>query len=262
MLALYTAASGMAAQELAVQVISNNIANLSTTGYKRQRAEFQDLLYDHVRQVGTQSSNQGNILPVGIELGLGVKTVGTPRLMTQGNLSSTSNSLDVAVQGDGFFKILMPDGSFAYTRDGSFNLDAQGRIVTANGNVVQPGVTVPPTATSITINQQGQVSVTIPGSTTPSILGQFTLTRFINEAGLQAIGDNLLVETPASGPPQDGLAMQNGFGNIQQGNLEQSNVDAVVEMTNLITAQRSYEMNSKVITATDQMLQTNNNMHS
>jgi flagellar basal-body rod protein FlgG len=262
MLALYTAASGMAAQELAVQVISNNIANLSTTGYKRQRAEFQDLLYDHVRQVGTQSSNQGNILPVGIELGLGVKTVGTPRLMTQGNLSSTSNSLDLAVQGDGFFKILMPDGSFAYTRDGSFNLDAQGRIVTANGNVVQPGITVPSTASSITINQQGQVSVTIPGSTTPSILGQFTLTRFINEAGLQAIGDNLLVETPASGPPQDGQAMQNGYGNIQQGNLEQSNVDAVVEMTNLITAQRSYEMNSKVITATDQMLQTNNNMHS
>ena len=261
MLALYTAASGMAAQELAVQVISNNIANLSTTGYKRQRAEFQDLLYDHVRQVGTQSSNQGNILPVGIELGLGVKTVGTPRLMTQGNLSSTSNSLDLAVQGDGFFKILMPDGSFSYTRDGSFNLDAQGRIVTANGNVVQPGITVPQTASSITINQQGQVSVTIPGTTTPSVLGQITLTRFINEAGLQAIGDNLLVETPASGPPQDGQPMQNGFGNIQQGNLEQSNVDAVVEMTNLITAQRSYEMNSKVITATDQMLQTNNNMH-
>ena len=261
MLALYTAASGMAAQALAVQVISNNIANLSTTGYKRQRAEFQDLLYDHVRQVGTQSSNQGNILPVGIELGLGVKTVGTPRLMTQGNLSSTSNSLDLAVQGDGFFKILMPDGSFAYTRDGSFNLDAQGRIVTANGNVVQPGITVPPTATSITINQQGQVSVTIPGTTTPSVLGQINLTRFINEAGLQAIGDNLFVETPASGPPQDGLPMQNGYGNIQQGNLEQSNVDAVVEMTNLITAQRSYEMNSKVITATDQMLQTNNNMH-
>jgi flagellar basal-body rod protein FlgG len=181
--------------------------------------------------------------------------------MTQGNLSSTSNSLDLAVQGDGFFKILMPDGSFGYTRDGSFNLDAQGRIVTANGNVVQPGITVPPTASSITINQQGQVSVTIPGTTTPSVLGQINLTRFINEAGLQAIGDNLLVETPASGSPQDGLPMQNGYGNIQQGNLEQSNVDAVVEMTNLITAQRSYEMNSKVITATDQMLQTNNNMH-
>jgi flagellar basal-body rod protein FlgG len=215
-----------------------------------------------VSQVGTQTSSQGNILPVGIELGLGVKTVGTPRLMTQGNLSSTSNSLDLAVQGDGFFKILMPDGSFAYTRDGSFNLDSQGRVVTAEGNVVQPGITIPSTASSITINQQGQVSVTIPGSTTPSVLGQLTLTRFINEAGLQAIGDNLLVETPASGPPQDGLPMQNGYGNIQQGNLEQSNVDAVVEMTNLITAQRSYEMNSKVITATDQMLQTNNNMHS
>ena len=261
MLALYTAASGMAAQELAVQVISNNIANLSTTGYKRQRAEFQDLLYDHVRQVGTQTSAQGNILPVGIELGLGVKTVGTPRLMTQGNLSSTSNSLDLAIRGDGFFKILMPDGTFGYTRDGSLNLDAQGRIVTANGNVVQPGITIPPTASSITISQQGQVSVTTPGSTTATVLGQINLTRFINEAGLQAIGDNLLVETPASGAPQDGTPMENGFGNIQQGNLEQSNVDAVVEMTNLITAQRSYEMNSKVITATDQMLQTNTNMH-
>jgi flagellar basal-body rod protein FlgG len=261
MLALYTAASGMAAQELAVQVISNNIANLSTTGYKRQRAEFQDLLYEHVRQVGTQTSSQGNILPVGIELGTGVKTVGTPRLMTQGNLASTSNSLDLAIRGDGFFKILMPDGTFAYTRDGSFNLDSQGRVVTANGNLVQPGITIPANASSITINQQGQVSVTVPGATTPSVVGQLTLTRFINEAGLQAIGDNLLVETPASGAPQDGNPNENGYGNLQQGNLEQSNVDAVVEMTNLITAQRSYEMNSKVITATDQMLQTNNNMH-
>jgi flagellar basal-body rod protein FlgG len=261
MLALYTAASGMAAQELAVQVISNNIANLSTTGYKRQRAEFQDLLYEHVRQVGTQTSSQGNILPVGIELGTGVKTVGTPRLMTQGNLASTSNSLDLAIRGDGFFKILMPDGTFAYTRDGSFNLDSQGRVTTANGNLVQPGITIPANAASITINQQGQVSVTVPGATTPSVVGQLTLTRFINEAGLQAIGDNLLVETPASGSPQDGNPNENGFGNLQQGNLEQSNVDAVVEMTNLITAQRSYEMNSKVIAATDQMLQTNNNMH-
>jgi flagellar basal-body rod protein FlgG len=261
MLALYTAASGMAAQELAVQVISNNIANLSTTGYKRQRAEFQDLLYEHVRQVGTQTSSQGNILPVGIELGTGVKTVGTPRLMTQGNLSSTSNSLDLAIRGDGFFKILMPDGTFAYTRDGSFNLDSQGRVTTANGNLVQPGITIPANAASITINQQGQVSVTVPGATAPNVVGQLTLTRFINEAGLQAIGDNLLVETPASGSPQDGNPNENGFGNLQQGNLEQSNVDAVVEMTNLITAQRSYEMNSKVITATDQMLQTNNNMH-
>jgi flagellar basal-body rod protein FlgG len=260
MRALDTAATGMMAQELMVQVISNNIANMTTTGYKRQRAEFEDLLYDHVSQIGTQTSSQGNILPVGIELGTGVKTVGTPRLMSQGNLTATGNSLDLAIRGDGFFKILMPDGTFSYTRDGSFNLDNQGRIVTAEGNLVQPGLTIPATATSITINQQGQVSVTLPGSTTPSIVGQLTLTRFVNEAGLQAIGDNLFVETPASGAPQDGQATLNGFGNLQQGNLEQSNVDAVTEMTNLITAQRAYEMNSKVITASDQMLQTTSNM--
>jgi flagellar basal-body rod protein FlgG len=260
MRALDTAATGMMAQELMVQVISNNIANMTTTGYKRQRAEFEDLLYDHVSQIGTQTSSQGNILPVGIELGTGVKTVGTPRLMSQGNLTATGNSLDLAIRGDGFFKILMPDGTFSYTRDGSFNLDNQGRVVTAEGNLVQPGLTIPATATSITINQQGQVSVTLPGSTTPSIVGQLTLTRFVNEAGLQAIGDNLFVETPASGAPQDGQATLNGFGNLQQGNLEQSNVDAVTEMTNLITAQRAYEMNSKVITASDQMLQTTSNM--
>jgi flagellar basal-body rod protein FlgG len=260
MRALDTAATGMMAQELMVQVISNNIANMTTTGYKRQRAEFEDLLYDHVSQIGTQTSTQGNILPVGIELGTGVKTVGTPRLMSQGNLTATGNSLDVAIRGDGFFKILMPDGTFSYTRDGSFNLDNQGRIVTAEGNLVQPGLTVPATATSITVNEQGQVSVTLPGSTTANLVGQLTLTRFVNEAGLQAIGDNLFVETPASGTPQDGQPNLNGYGNLQQGNLEQSNVDAVTEMSNLITAQRAYEMNSKVITAADQMLQTTSNM--
>ena len=260
MLALYTAASGMAAQELAVQVISNNIANLSTTGYKRQRAEFQDLLYDHVRQVGTQSSNQGNILPVGIELGLGVKTVGTPRLMSQGTLSPTGNDLDIAIRGEGFFKIQVPDGTYAYTRDGSFNLDAQGRIVTANGNVVQPGITVPQTASSITINQQGQVSVTIPGSTTPSVLGQVNLTRFINKAGLNPIGDNLFTDTPASGTPQDGVANTDGFGDMQQGNLEQANVEVVTEISDLIAAQRAYEMNAKIVSAADQMLQSTSNM--
>jgi len=262
MLALYTAATGMAAQELAVQVISNNIANMSTTGYKRQRAEFQDLLYEHMSQIGTQTSNQGNILPVGIELGSGVKTVGTPRLMTQGSLAQTTNSLDVAIQGDGFFKILLPDGTFAYTRDGSFNLDSQGRIVTAAGNVVQPGITLPANASSITINQQGQVSVTVPGTTTPTVLGTFTLTRFLNEAGLQAIGSNLLVETPAAGPAQDGQPSIDGYGSLLQGNLEQENVDAVTEMTNLITAQRAYEMNSKVIQAADQMSGTISNMRS
>jgi flagellar basal-body rod protein FlgG len=256
MRALDIAASGMAAQELNVQVISNNIANLSTTGFKRQRAEFQDLLYEHVSRVGTQTSTQGNILPVGIDLGGGVKTVGTPRLITQGTLAQTGNTLDLAVIGDGFFKILNPDGTFSYTRDGSFQMDAQGRIVTAHGSVVQPGITIPQNSSAISINSQGQVSVTTPGSNTPSVLGQLTLTRFLNEAGLQPIGDNLFLETPASGPPQDGTANIDGFGSLQQGSLEQANVDAVTEISNLIAAQRAYEMNSKVITAADQMLQT------
>jgi flagellar basal-body rod protein FlgG len=256
MRALDIAATGMAAQELNVQVISNNIANMSTTGYKRQRAEFQDLLYEHVSRVGTQTSAQGNILPVGIDLGGGVKTVGTPRLITQGTLSQTGNTLDLAVIGDGFFKILMPDGTFSYTRDGSFKMDAQGRIVTSQGNVVQPGLTIPQNSSGISINTQGQVSVSTPGSTTPTVLGTLSLTRFLNEAGLQPVGDNLFVETPASGAPQDGTAAIDGYGTIQQGSLEQANVDAVTEISNLIAAQRAYEMNSKVISAADQMLQT------
>src|ERR1700736_436582 len=191
MRALDIAASGMAAQDLNVQVISNNIANMNTTGYKRQRAEFQDLLYEHVSRVGTQTSAQGNILPVGIDLGGGVKAVGTPRLITQGSLSQTGNTLDIAVIGDGFFKILMPDGSFSYTRDGSFKMDAQGRVVQAEGYVVQPGITIPQNASGVTISNQGQVSVTLPGSTTSTVLGQLTLTRFTNNAGLQANGDNM-----------------------------------------------------------------------
>jgi flagellar basal-body rod protein FlgG len=256
MRALHTAATGMMAQELNVQVISNNIANMRTTGYKRQRAEFQDLLYEHVRRVGTQASSQGNILPVGIELGGGVKTVGTPRIMTQGTLLPTGNTLDVAIRGEGFFKIAMPDGSFTYTRDGSFLMDAQGRIVTPQGNVVQPGITIPQNATSITINNQGQVSATLTGTTTPTVLGQLTLTRFINKAGLQSVGDNLFVETPASGAPQDSTPGTDGLGDLQQGNLEQANVEAVTEISDLIAAQRAYEMNSKVITAADQMLQS------
>lgn len=260
MRALQTAATGMLAQELNVQVISNNIANMSTNGFKRQRAEFQDLLYDHVSRVGSQSSAQGNILPVGIEIGSGVMTVSTPRIMAQGNMLQTGNTFDLAIGGDGFFKIQLPDGTFAYTRNGSFQLDNQGRIVTSQGNVVQPGITIPPNASSITINAQGQVSGTTPGSTNSTIFGQFTLTRFLNEPGLQAIGNNLFVETPASGQPQDGLAAIDGFGNLQQGDLEQSNVDSVSEITNLITAQRAYEMNSKVISAADQMLQTDSGL--
>ena len=252
--ALQTAATGMAAQDLQVQVISNNIANMSTTGYKRQLAAFSDLLYEHVRRIGTQSSDQGNILPVGIDIGSGVKTVGTPRVMTQGTLSQTGNAFDVAITGDGFFKILMPDGTYSYTRDGSFQLDGTGRLVTSQGYVVQPGITVPQNATAFTVNTQGQVSVTAVGATTPTVLGQLTLTRFLNQAGLLSIGDNLLQETPASGQPQDGLPQTNGAGTIQQSNLEQSNVDSVTEISNLIAAQRAYEMNSKVITAADEML--------
>src|ERR1700761_9076866 len=251
--ALQTAATGMAAQDLQVQVISNNIANMATTGYKRQLAAFSDLLYEHVRRIGTQSSDQGNILPVGLDIGSGVKTVGTPRVMTQGTLSQTGNSFDLAITGDGFFKILMPDGTFSYTRDGSFQLDGTGRLVTSQGYVVQPGITVPQNATGFTVNTQGQVSVTPVGTTTPTILGQLTLTRFINQAGLLSIGDNLFQETPASGAPQDGLPATNGAGTIQQAMLESSNVDAVTEITDLIAAQRAYEMNSKVITASNEM---------
>ena len=260
MRALHTAATGMMAQELNVQVISNNIANMRTTGYKRQRAEFQDLLYEHVRRVGSQTSDQGNILPAGIELGSGVKTVGTPRLMTQGSLAQTGKDFDVAIRGEGFFKILLPDGRTAYTRDGSFELDAQGRIVTAQGNVVQPAITIPQNASGITINALGQVSYTTPGATTSTAVGQIELSMFINKSGLQAIGDNLYVETPASGAPQSGTPGNDGFGDLQQGSLEQANVEAVSEITDLIAAQRAYEMNSKVITAADQMLQTSANL--
>jgi flagellar basal-body rod protein FlgG len=245
MRALYTAATGMAAQELNVQVISNNIANLRTTGFKKQRAAFQDLIYDHVRRVGAQASDQGTILPVGVDIGGGVKTVGTPRLMTQGTLSMTGNDLDIAIRGEGFFKIQMPDGTFTYTRDGSFQMDAQGRIVNAQGNPVQPTISIPQNSTGITINAQGQVTVVLPGSTTP-----------INKAGLQPIGDNLFTETPASGPPQDGIANTDGFGDMQQSNLEQANVEVVTEISDLIAAQRAYEMNAKVISAADQMLQS------
>jgi flagellar basal-body rod protein FlgG len=256
MRALDTASTGMAAMDLKVQVIAGNIANMSTTGFKSQRAEFQDLIYEHVQRIGAQASDQGNILPVGIELGSGVKTVGTPRLMTQGTLSQTGNSLDVAIQGDGWFKIQMPDGTFSYTRDGSFQQDSQGRVVTAEGNVVQPTITIPQNATGLTINNQGQASVIPAGGSTSTILGQFVITRFSNNAGLQANGDNLFTATPASGTPQDGQAGTDGAGTLLQGSLEQSNVEAVTEISNLIAAQRAYEMNSKVITAADEMLQT------
>ncbi|MGF6307636.1 flagellar basal-body rod protein FlgG [Bradyrhizobium sp. i1.8.4] len=260
MRALYTAATGMAAQELSVQVISNNIANLRTTGYKKQRAAFQDLIYDHVRRVGAQASDQNTIMPMGIDLGGGVKTVGTPRMMTQGTLSPTGNDLDIAIRGEGFFKILMPDGTFNYTRDGSFQMDNQGRIVNAQGNLLQPTITIPQNASGLTINAQGQVSVTLPGQTASTNVGQIGLTRFINKAGLMPIGDNLFSETPASGQPQDGIANTDGYGDMQQSNLEQANVEVVSEISDLIAAQRAYEMNSKVVSAADQMMQSTSNL--
>jgi flagellar basal-body rod protein FlgG len=250
----------MAAQELSVQVISNNLANLRTTGYKKQRAAFQDLIYDHVRRVGAQASDQGTILPVGVDIGGGVKTVGTPRLMSQGTLSQTGNDLDIAIRGEGFFKIQMPDGTFGYTRDGSFTTDQQGRIVNAQGNPVQPTISIPQNSSGIVINAQGQVSVTVPGSTTPTILGQIGLTRFMNKAGLQPVGDNLFTETPASGPPQDGVANADGFGDMQQSNLEQANVEVVSEISDLIAAQRAYEMNARVISGADEMMSTTSQM--
>ena len=256
MQALHTAATGMAAQELNVQVISNNIANLRTTGFKKQTAAFQDLIYEHVRRVGAQASDQGTILPVGVDIGGGVKTVGTPRSMTQGTLSQTGNDLDLALSGEGFFKILMPDGSYQYTRDGTFQMDNQGRVVTAQGNPVQPTMTIPNNASGLAVSEQGQVSVTLPGSSTSSIIGQIGVTRFINKAGLQPVGNNQFTETPSSGAPQDGTANSEGFGKITQGSLEQANVDVVSEMSDLIAAQRAYEMNAKVISAADQMMQS------
>jgi len=260
MRALHTAATGMAAQELNVQVISNNIANLRTTGFKKQRAAFQDLIYDHVRRVGAQASDQNTIMPMGIDLGGGVKTVGTPRMMTQGTLSPTGNDLDIAIRGEGFFKIQMPDGTFTYTRDGSFQMDNQGRIVNAQGNLLQPTITVPQNASGLTINAQGQVSVTLPNQTASTNVGQIGLTRFVNKAGLQPIGDNLFTETPASGQPQDGIANTDGYGDMQQSNLEQANVEVVSEISDLIAAQRAYEMNSKVVSAADQMMQSTSNL--
>ena len=262
MRALFTASTGMAAQELSVQVISNNIANMQTTGFKKQRAAFQDLIYEHVQRVGAQASTQGTILPVGVDIGGGVQTVGTPRSMSQGTLLQTGNTLDVAINGDGFFKILMPDGTFQYTRDGTFQMDATGRIVNAQGNPVQPTITIPNNSSQITINTQGQVSVVLPGSTASSVIGQIGLTRFINQGGLQPVGNNDFVDTPASGAAQDGVATVDGYGTLTQGSLEQANVDVVTEISNLIGAQRAYEMNAKVITAADQMMQSTTQMYS
>lgn len=260
MRALYTAATGMMAQELNVEVISNNIANMRTTGFKRQRAEFQDLLYQSLRRVGTATSDQGTILPVGLDVGAGVKVVGTPRIMTQGSVLATEKTLDVAIRGEGFFRIQTPDGRTAYSRAGSFELDAQGRIVTPEGYVVDPVITIPQDATSITINQVGVVQVTQAGQTQPSEVGQIQLAKFVNKSGLQPIGDNLFLETAASGTPQTGNPGSEGLGTLLQGHIEQANVNPVTEISDLIAAQRAYSMNARVITAADEMLQSTASM--
>jgi flagellar basal-body rod protein FlgG len=255
MRSLSIASTGMLAQQLNVEVISNNIANMNTTGFKRQRAEFQDLLYQNIERMGASSSDQGTIIPTGIQVGTGVKTGSVYRIMQQGNLNSTENTYDLAIQGKGFFRVRMPSGETAYTRAGSFALSPEGQIVTPDGYVVEPGVSVPNDATGVTVNAQGQISVKLAGQTTETTVGQFDLAVFPNEAGLEAQGSNLFLETAASGSAQTGTPGTTGFGTIMQGFLETSNVNAVAEITSLITAQRAYEMNSKVITASDEMLQ-------
>lgn len=255
MKALYTASTGMAAQERNVEVISNNIANMRTTGFKKQRADFQDLLYQVYRRAGSQTSESGTQLPTGVEVGSGVKLGATPRIMSQGSVAPTQKELDVAIRGEGFFSITMPDGRTGFTRDGAFERDSQGQLVTIEGYQVQPGIIIPDTARSISISSDGQVEAFLNQDATPTALGQIQLSRFVNKAGLESIGDNLYVETAASGAPQTGSANADGFGNLLQGHLEMANVNAVTEIADLIAAQRAYEMNARVISGADEMLQ-------
>ena len=260
MRSLSIAATGMLAQQLNVEVISNNIANMSTTGFQRRRAEFQDLLYQSQRTVGSASSANGSVVPVGVQVGLGTKTAAVYRVTTQGSLNSTGNTFDLAIKGKGYFQITLPSGETAYTRAGSLQLSATGQIVTADGHTVVPGITVPDNATSITINSSGEVIVKISGQTAPQTVGQLQLATFPNSAGLAAIGGNLLTETAASGAAVTGNPGDAGFGTISQGFLETSNVNVVSEITSLITAQRAYELNSRVIQASVEMLSTLNQL--
>ncbi|VVE18176.1 flagellar basal body rod protein FlgG [Pandoraea eparura] len=251
---LYIAATGMNAQQTNMDVISNNLANTSTNGFKKGRAVFEDLLYQTLRQPGAQSSQQ-TLLPSGLQLGTGVRPAATERIFTQGNLTQTSNAKDVAINGDGFFQVLMPDGSTAYTRDGSFQVDNNGQLVTASGYPVQPAITIPANALSLTIARDGTVSVTQPGNTANVQIGTFQLATFINNAGLQSLGENLYAETAASGAPNVAQPGTNGAGVLNQNYVETSNVNVVEELVNMIQAQRAYEINSKAVTASDQMLQ-------
>ena len=254
MRALRTATSGMLAQQLNVEVISNNIANMNTVGFKRQRAEFQDLLYQNVERMGAQSSTQGTVVPTGIQLGAGVKAGSVYRVTEQGSPTRTGNDYDVAIDGKGYFQITLPSGEMAYTRAGNFAVNGEGQLVTDDGYAVEPAINIPQDMVDITISKSGQVQVTTQGQAEPQVVGQLELATFFNEAGLEAIGDNLLLETAASGAATIGAPHEPGFGQLLHRYTEASNVDAVSEITNLIVAQRAYEMNSKVITTADEML--------
>ncbi|MGF1464357.1 MAG: flagellar basal-body rod protein FlgG [Maricaulaceae bacterium] len=256
MRALSTAATGMLAQQLNVEVISNNIANLNTTGFKRQRADFQDLLYQTIEQVGAASSDAGTIVPTGVQVGLGVRAGATYRITEQGSLQQTGNTFDLAISGAGFFSIQLPNGETAFTRSGNFGVSANGELVTQDGFVVAPGINVPDDARDIIVNDQGQVQAVLDGDPNPQDLGQIELALFFNEAGLEAVGDNLFLESAASGPATVGAPGQPGFGSIRQGFVESSNVDPVKEITTLIQAQRAYDLNAQVITTADEMLAT------
>jgi flagellar basal-body rod protein FlgG len=256
--ALWAAKTGLDAQQTRMTVTSNNLANVSTTGYKKSRGVFEDLIYQNVRQVGA-STSQDTQAPSGLSLGTGVRVVATEKQYTQGSLNNTGNSLDLAVQGRGFFQILLPDGTLAYTRDGSFQMNSQGQMVTSSGYMLQPGITIPQGAQSMSIGSDGIVSVTVAGQSQPTQVGTLQLTDFVNNAGLQPRGENLLLESAASGTAQTGTPGLNGLGTLAQGSLEGSNVNVVEELVSMIETQRAYEMNSKAIATADKMLEYINN---
>lgn len=252
--ALWVAKTGLDAQQTRMAVVSNNLANVSTTGFKRERAVFESLLYQNVKQTGAQST-ENTQMPTGLNLGTGVRVVATEKEHAQGNMMQTGNAMDIAVQGRGFFQVTMPDGTLGYSRDGSFQVDSSGQMVTSNGYALQPGITIPSNVLSVTIGNDGTVSVVEQGNTTPTQIGSIQLADFVNPAGLQPIGNNLFKETGSSGSPQTGTPGLTGYGSLQQGALESSNVNVVEELVNMIETQRAYEMNSKAISTTDSMLQ-------
>ena len=260
MRSLSIAATGMLAQQQNVEVISNNIANMNTTAYQRRRTEFHDLLYQNLRRAGSTSGDSGNIVPTGVQLGLGVKLAAVYRIHEQGNLTSTDNTFDMAIQGNGFFQITLPNGETGFTRDGTFQLSPNGEIVTHDGYLLQPGLTIPANAVDVTVNASGEVLAKIEGQVTPQNVGQLTLATFPNPAGLDAKGNNYYLETPASGSPATAAPGSTGYGTILQGFLETSNVNAVSEVSSLISAQRAYEMNSKVISTSDEMMGSLSNL--